>query len=166
MNKVSVFRNGAMTVAEYTGDILEYSERADAIKPEGRPGRAGSLYATADLPSVIRWVDAHISLRAHRDFDLETYEFKVDADSVYVYPLCEWEKFSWSMTPTSAAPYWESGITLTEFLERDDVDASEWEVLVRPDQVLSTPRRVTRKRLFEASGDEYLEMALKRVGVK
>lgn len=166
MNKVSVFRNGAMTVSEYTGEVKDYAVLADSVKPEGRAGRLGSLYATATLPSVIRWVDAHISLRANRDFDLETYEFKVDADSVYTYPLAEWEKFSWGRVPSTALPYWTAGMTLTDFLARGDLPANEWEVLVKPEQVLSTPRRVTRKRLASATDSETFVYSLQRVGIK
>lgn len=164
MNKVSVFRNGSMTVSEYTGEVKMYSDRADAAKPDDRAGRAGSLYATPDLHSVTRWVNAHITMRAHRDFDLETYEFKVDADEVYVYPIPEWERFSWSRDPVPADTYWNAGITLTEFLATPGLDSKEWEVLVKPEQVLSAPRRVSRKRLVSA--DESLAMGLKNVGIK
>lgn len=155
MNKVSVFRNGPMHLSQYFGEVLELSEKADTERPAGRPGRTTSLYATATLPSVMRWVNAHLSLPRQRE-TLETYEFKVDADKVYVYPLGQWEKYSWSYTPISSVDYWNAGITLTEFLEDEEKlqEAEEWEVLVGLDDVIGTPRRVTRKRLVAAAGEQ------------
>lgn len=88
------------------------------------------------------------------------------ADNVYVYNVRAWERHSWS--GKSIQDYWDSGITLTEWLADGTYDAREWEVLLKPEDIIGEPRRVSRKRLVSAAGSssEDMDYMLKREGVK
>ena len=161
MNQVKIYRNGSLTPASYSGEVMNYAVEADKVRPEGRPGRMGSLYASPTLAGVCRWTRAHL-MDSNSRKDVETYELTVDADSVYVYDIRAWEGHSWSGKPV--AGYWNTGMTLTEWLARGDLDGANWEVLLSPESIMGTPRRVTRKRLLESGGDTMgdLESYLKR----
>lgn len=163
MNKVKVYRNGALTPATYDGEVAEYAAIADTERPEGRTGRQGSLYASPTLPGVTRWTRAHLDGLSHTRTDLETYELTVDGDSVYVYDIDAWEAYSWFGKPASA--YWESGTTLTDYLAREDRNDANWEVLLAPEDVLAN-RRVSAKRLCQNAQDSAeMKSILKRARI-
>lgn len=165
MNKVRIYRNGSLTPAVYSGEVLTYAEGADDVRPDSRPGRCGSLYASPTLAGVCRWTRAHLMMSWNRD-DLETYEITVDADTTYVYDIAAWEDYSWHGKP--AEDYWGTGMTLTQWLSTEGLDASNWEVLLDPAAVIGSPRRVSRKRLLASGGDDMgdLEHLLKRHYIK
>lgn len=150
MNKVCIYRNGSLTPATYVGEVATYAADADAVRPDSRPGRMGSLYASPTLAGVCRWTRAHL-MNSHNRDDLETYEITVDADTTYVYDITAWEDYSWHGKP--AGDYWKSGMTLTQWMSQDGLDASNWEVLLDPASIIGTPRRVSRKRLLSSGGD-------------
>jgi hypothetical protein len=167
MNKVSIYRNGLLTASEYTGEVKEFAENADKDRPyhlRERPGRVGSLYASPTLFGVCRW--ARANLFNSRYPSVETHEIKVDADNVYVYCVNLWEDHSWH--GGDVYEYWNSGVTLTDWLADGSHDAREWEVLIREEDIIGTPRRVSRKRLVAASGEKYddLDSMLKYAKVK
>ena len=163
MNRLKVYRNGALTPAVYEGEVAEYAMTADVERPDGRPGRQGSLYASPSLPGVTRWTRAHLDGLSHTRDDLETYELTVDGDNVYVYDIDAWEDYSWAGKPVSA--YWDSGVTLTEYLTREDRDDTNWEVLLTPEDVLSS-RRVSAKRLCQhAEYPDEMKAILKRARI-
>lgn len=76
---MSIFRNGNLVPAQYGGEIAECAHRADEARPDDRPGRAGSLYATPTLESVTRWTIANLGLM---NTPHETYELRVDPTAV------------------------------------------------------------------------------------
>lgn len=165
MKKIKVYRNGSLTPATYEGDVAEFAQIADAAKPKGRAGRMGSLYASPTLAGNLRWIMGNMNRRTMKV--QETYEVILDADTAYVYDVEKWEDHSWR--GTSVESYWESGITLSEWMERaDEMDARNWEVLFTPDAIIGTPRRVTRKRILDANTEdnENLVFALKHTGIR
>lgn len=165
MNKVRIYRNGSLIPAVYSGEVLDYAREADAVRPDSRPGRHCSLYASPTLPGVCRWTRAHLMMPYRRD-DLETYEITVDADTTYVYDIAAWEAYSRHGKP--AEDYWNTGMTLTQWLSIEGLDASNWEVLLDTADIIGTPRRVSRKRLLASGGDHMgdLEHLLKRHYIK
>lgn len=83
MTIVSIYRNGTLNAATYSGENLEYAKKADSKKPVHMPnGRSGSLYGSADLKGVTRWTRAHLTNPRNRE-DLETYELKINAENIY-----------------------------------------------------------------------------------
>lgn len=167
MVKAKVYRNGSLTPAVYEGEVLEYAEKADAFKPEGRAGRVGSLYASPSLKGVTRWARANLANTWNRS-DPETYELTLNGNAVYVYSIGAWEDYSWHGKP--AEDYWESGVLLKDYLaEPEKYDDREWEILFRPEDIISQ-RRVSKKRLLTGEDDAYyrdeLERSLKRFKVE
>ena len=158
MTTVSIYRNGTLKAATYSGENLEYAKKADSKKPVHMPnGRSGSLYGSADLNGVTRWTRAHLMNPRNRE-DLETYELKINADNVYVYEIDLWEGYSWNNEP--AENYWNSGVPLTEFIENiEDYDTTEWEILFNEKDIISS-KRVTRKRMLNAVSDDYFKHEL------
>lgn len=140
---MSIFRNGELTPAEYSGEIADYSRKADAVRTDDRPGRTGSLYATPTLESVTRWTIANLGLMNN---PMETYELRVNPDEVYVYPIALWEDYSWH--GASASQYWEAGVLLSEYVSEGYEKDSEHEVLLRPNDIISH-RRVSKDRLLK-----------------
>lgn len=159
MNKVKVYRSGIVEAPAQRGAEAPSYTAADAVRPEGRQGRMTGIFAAPTLAGVVRWVRGnHLS----RIADLAVREITVDADAVYVYSVREWEKASWgtSKTPDYTA-YWESGMTLTEWLAAD-LDPTEWEILLGAEDVLSV-RNVSTKRVMSACEDEWLAKDVKRI---
>lgn len=167
MSTARIYRHGALTTSTYTGEIAEYSTRADEVRPAGRPGRNGSLYASPTISGVGRWVHGILGAYGSRAEDVETYELTVDPDSLYVYSVEAWERYSWSMRPTDPADYWATGMTLTEWLATDGLDPREWEVLFSPEDIKSS-RRVSAKRLLthDAGRTYQLEDTLKQFRIR
>lgn len=158
MNKAKIYRNGALTPAQYSGEIEEYASRADSLKPVDRAGRCGSLYASPTLLGNLRWVRANLMF-PKRGQEVETYEITVDADATWVYNISQWEKFSWHDAP--AENYWNSGMLLSEWNERygeDALNGSDWEVLISPESIVGTPRRVSRKRMLDTNNGKYCDL--------
>jgi hypothetical protein len=152
LKKVKVFRNGGLLPAAYEGEILSWAEKADAVKPDDRAGRIGSLYGSPSLKGVSRWVRGNLSLGGPKS-DVETYEITLDANSVYVYPIEAWEEFSWRRGSPEA--YWDSGVLLKDYLqESDNYDDSQWEILFKEEDILSR-RRVTKQRILENVEDDF-----------
>lgn len=146
MNKQRVYRAGSMVPAPDAGAAKEITEHADAVCPHPAP-RTGSLFAAPTLPGVVRWVLGNDMCR----YETRVREITVDADTTWVYKVDAWEGVSWSGEDPSS--YWGTGMTLTQWLavaDEQDLDPTEWEVLVRPENVLSY-RNVSGKRLLAAA---------------
>lgn len=163
--KAKVYRNGNLHASEYKGEVLEYAERADAVRPEGRPGRIGSLYASPSLKGAARWIQGNDFLH---NVDRETYELTLNANTTFVYSVKAWEAYSWHKEDPAA--YWNSGVLLKDYLaEPEKYDDREWEILFRPEDII-THRRVSKKRILENAKDDYergtLEHLLQRWRVK
>ena len=157
MNKQRVYRAGSMTPVEATGKCYgDITLAADAECPHPTP-RNGALFATPTLPGVVRWVMGNDMC----GYETRVREITVDADTTYVYRVSAWESVSWSDKP--AEVYWSTGVTLTDWYataDTDGLDATNWEVLIAPENVLAV-RNVSAKRMLVAAGDRTLE--LKRI---
>lgn len=154
--------HGSLSASVYTGEVDDYAKDADTKREDqSRPGRRGSLYASPTLHGVTRWARAHLDgLSGHRE-DVETYELTVDGDNTYVYDIAKWEDYSWHGKP--AEDYWATGITVTEYLAtQDEHDDTNWEVLIRPEDVINS-RRVSAQRLISHADDaDEMKFLLKR----
>lgn len=163
--KAKVYRNGSLTPSEYEGEVREYAERADAVRPEGRPGRMGSLCASPSLKGALRWIKGNEWVQHS---DRETYELTLNANTTYVYSIKAWEAYSWHRKDPSV--YWDSGVLLKDYLaEPEKYDDSEWEILFHPDDIVSQ-RRVSKKRILDHAKDDYerdsLDTLLRRWRIK
>lgn len=109
MNTMKLYRHGALSAAEYGGELALVSRDMDAVKPAGRAGRCGSLYATVSLESVVRWVRANLMCYGSSMAVVDAFELTVAADDLWAYPLREWEDFSiaWGRSPWRGERYWE-----------------------------------------------------------
>lgn len=150
---VSVFRSGEVVVPQTRGVEAEVYAAADALRPEGRPGRTHSLYASPSLFGVGRWVRGNRWASSERDINVR--ELRVDPDTTYVYSVKAWERASWSIDEDKRdalyRAFWDSGMTLRQWYERGIDDGSEWELLIDPADVKAV-KRVSGKRAAEAAG--------------
>lgn len=133
-----------MTPAPNAGAAKAITEQADAFCPHP-VSRTGSLFASPTLAGVVRWVLGNHMFR----YETRVREIAVDADTTWVYQIKAWENVSWNMhgfQDSAARAYWDSGMTLTDWLSQADsaVDGSEWEVLIDPGTVLAV-RNVSRR---------------------
>lgn len=141
MNRQRVYRAGLLTPCTDTAAVHStVTAAADAARPHPT-ARSGALFASPTLAGVVRWV-----LGNHMcGYDTRVHELSVDADTTYVYLVRAWERVS-EDNPATITGYWETGMTLTDWLAAD-LDAAEWEVIVDPDAVLRT-RNVSAARLL------------------
>jgi hypothetical protein len=165
VNKQKVYRSGSMTPSPDAGGVnASYATtvEADLLNPRA-VGRLGSLFAAPSLGGVVRWVLGNDMCR----YETRVREITVDADTTYVYSVDAWESLSWNMRGTvedKARAYWDTGMTLTEWLARaeaEDFDASQWEVLIDPADVLAV-RNVSANRLLMVAPQDEMT-TLKRV---
>lgn len=149
--KAKVYRSGTVEAPITRGVEADSYTIADAVRPAGRQGRMNGIFASPNLDGVARWTRANSGIA--RCADPFVREITVDADNVYVYSVIAWEKASWSNGGYEA--YWESGITLTEWLNTaEDRDPTEWELLLGDDDLQSV-RPVSDKRLLKACENSY-----------
>lgn len=159
MATAKVYRSGAPATPAERGCERESYAAADAVKPAGRQGRMTAIFASPTLLGVTRWVRGNAFVKQG---DVLVRELTVDPDRVYVYSVHKWECVSsWSGKWTGAEAYWESGMTLSEWLKTDH-DPKEWEVLLGEEDLLAV-KNVSDKRVAEAEADGYYRDELVRV---
>lgn len=151
--KPRVEKDGATTISVYrSGNPAPPAERgverdsyltADALKPEGRQGRMDAVFASPSLGGVTRWVKGNDGLID----DLKVRELRIDVDKTYVYSVHAWERASssWDYEKSTAGTYWDSGMTVREYMEKAKADPAtydpqEWELLVPADGIRSVKR--------------------------
>lgn len=141
-----VYRSGIVEAPATHGvEALSYS-LADAIRPEGRQGRTGAIFASPNLKGVARWTYSKTGIAKCSDPFVR--EITVDPEKVYVYSISAWEKGSWRSG--DYAEYWATGMTLAEWLANEEnYDPTDWELLLSPDDV-QTVKNVSDKRLLKA----------------
>lgn len=168
---VRVYRAGLMTPSPDAGAAATVTAAADALRPEGRVARIGSLFATPDLSGVVRWVLGNSMC----NYNTRVREITVDANDVWCYRVTDWERASltWDerrvingQTDTDrVAAFWNNGMLLSAWLDAQadgaDLHAEEWEILIAPEQVRSV-RNVSQVRLLDAAPD-WREPELRRV---
>ena len=138
MTTMKVYRSGSVCVHDHTP--FTHFVVADELRPAGFPSRSRSIYASPSLAGVARWVWGRYP--SFPD-DVAVHEITVN-DDVYVFNVNEWERAvknfgsycSREEKERSFADYWNSVTTLEE-LEGLDSNPSDWEILLREEDVIS-----------------------------
>lgn len=144
-----VYRSGPVSAPETRGVESDSYAKADAVRPAGRQGRTDGIFASPNLAGVGRWAYSNASNTRHPDPFVR--EIAVNPDNVYVYSVLMWEKCSWDRIPYEQ--YWETGMTLTEWLKNhDQYNASEWELLLSAEDVTSV-KNVSDKRVVASAAE-------------
>lgn len=162
---ITIYRHGCLEPSNYQGEILSYALTADKYCPSGRAPRNGSLYGSPTLKGVLRWTRSNLMMKTHHDFP-DTYEITVNPDVLYCYPVKNWEDYSWRDYPPNH--YWDHGVPLEQWSEDEHGAPAEWEILFRPEDIISH-RRVSKKRILsvlDGYDREEMELILKRHGVR
>lgn len=144
--KAKVYRSGTVEAPAAHGVEAESYTIADALRPEGRQGRIGAIFASPNLQGVARW--AYSKAGFISCIDPFVREITVDPDTVYVYSISAWERGSWRTGDYTE--YWATGMTLTEWLKNEEnYDPTDWELLLSPENVQAV-KPVSDKRLLKA----------------
>lgn len=158
---LKIYRHGQLSPAAYQGEIKEYAERADAVRPAGRLGREGSLYASPSIQGVTRWTRGNLMMSSLRFPDPETYELTINPNTAYVYSIEKWEDYSWR--GADPKDYWDSGVLLKDYLDHpEQYDDKEWEVLFTEEDILDVTR-LSKQKLVNSIEDEYDKNELERI---
>jgi hypothetical protein len=169
----TLYRSGALTPA---GDYTTNAPRAliaDALRPEGRVGRAAGLFCSLTLAEMATWRLANLSLR-RSGYVADAREIRYRGPQLFAYPVAMWDitAVGWS-TDRDLVAYWQSGAPVQDvladpdgFLNDRDINGYERriEVLIDPQHITST-RPVSDKRLVLAadiSTAERLEQSVRR----
>lgn len=128
---ISVFRAGVPTPPVERGVEKESYATADSFAPVGRQSRMDAVFASPTMHGVTAWVRG----TSHVVQDWGVRELRVNPDEVYVYSVHAWERCSSrGSSQEDSAKYWESGSTLTQWMERlktdPNLDPKEWELLL------------------------------------
>jgi hypothetical protein len=156
--KTAVYRSGIVTSPTERGVEGNSYREADAVRPVGRQGRGSGIFASPNIHGVLRWVRAN-SMSTHI-LDPFVRELSVDPEAVFVYCIRTWERCS--SKESGYEKYWETGITLSEWLKNsENYDPKEWELLLSPKDIISQ-KPVSDKRLVtvaETAEDIYSDLA-------
>lgn len=156
--KTTVYRSGSVTTPARRGCELESYEAADAVKPLNRQGRVTGIFASPTIEGVLRWVRANSMMPTI--VDPFARAINVNPNTVYVYHVRTWERCS--SRNNNYEEYWATGMTLAEWLENSEsYDAKEWELLLSPEDILSS-KSVSDKRMIvvaENEGGLYSDLA-------
>lgn len=163
VKKDKVYRVGTLKAPdEYFKDLDGVLSAMDSVKPEGRQGRRGGIFASPDLSSHSRWVLGS-KWNAHEGA-LDSHELTVDANSVYVYNVKKYEEASYAQNRygedreefvNAAKEFWDSGMTLSDWREwakHNDTGSGDWEVIMPADSIMSSAK-VSNKRIIENTPD-------------
>ncbi|MBC9704841.1 MAG: hypothetical protein H9W81_07675 [Enterococcus sp.] len=153
-----VYRSGVVATPAQRGVEAGSFLAADAVKPAGRQGRSTAIFASPSLRGVLRWLYSNTTITSVADPFVK--ELKVNPDTVWVYDITAWEKASSTET---YEPYWESGMTLTEWLANaDQLDPAEWELLLGADDIVSIKPVSDKRALSYLREDDLFFEALPR----
>jgi len=152
---VSVFRSGIPSAPKQRGVENDSYNQADAQRPEGRQGRGTGVFASPTLGGVCRWVRGNEMTGVP---DVDVREMRVDIDNTYVYSIEQWEIASARETDAEYKKYWESGMTMREYMEKAKADPmaykpTDWELLV-PEEGIRSVKPVGAKRVSERAYEE------------
>ncbi len=151
----SVYRSGVpLAPAERGVENKSYTD-ADAQAPEGRQGRMNGVFAAPTLGGVARWVRGNYFTNKS---DVKVREIRVDIDNTYVYSVSAWERASSRETPEAYKAYWDTGMTLREYMQvvrKNPVDfhPREWELLI-PHEGIRSVKPVSAERASQTLYDE------------
>lgn len=136
------------------------------MRPEGRTGRLDGFCASPTLGGVARWVDANAGIGRNQVSGFTPCKIKVDLDTTYIYEIRSWElasvkeRTSRENTDNPYSQYWDTGITLREFvkLSKEDPDTynpTKWEILLQPEEMQNEPQPVSYERIAKALYSNY-----------
>lgn len=148
MPQTYVYRSGIPTAPTQRGCEASVYATADSLRPAGHPTRTHGIFASPTLTGVTRWVRGNASVGMR---DVRVRQIAVNPDTAMVYSVRAWEVASSWETPEGHGAFWATGMTLTDWLTRD-LDPSEWEVILRPEDILSV-RPVSDARVAAAAPD-------------
>lgn len=136
---VSVYRSGVPHPPAQRGVEAQSYLDADKYKPEGRPSRTAAVFASPTLGGVCRWVKGNWDTNIA---DVKVRELRVDIDKTYVYNIAAWEKASGWETKEYYEDFWDTGITLREYMQKAKQDPekykpTEWELMLDESQIRS-----------------------------
>lgn len=160
----TVYRSGAVATPTERGCEATSYAAADAVRPNGHPSRVQAIFASPTLSGVARWVRGNAMVG---NSDIKVRQITVDPDTAMVYEVREWERASSIGTPAAYASFWDTGMTVSAWLNAD-LDPSEWEIMLDEADVLGI-RPVSDKRLLAAIDDDFwmtqTKTAMTRKGV-
>lgn len=153
-----VFRVGLMTPPDYSTneDLEEMLYEIDDLRPDGRQGRRGGLFASPDMKSHSHWLKG--ARYSDQDTDFISNELVVDADSVFVYRVADYEEATDKFYSANEEPFkeavkrfWNSGMTLTEWevwSKTNKNNPADWEIIMTPQSVVSS-RQMTNSEVVK-----------------
>lgn len=163
VKKMKVYRVGTLEAPEtYFEDLEKVLQDIDKFKPEERQGRFKGIFASPDFDSHSRWVLGN-SYNKH-DGALDSHEITVDANSVYVYSVNDYEKASSiqgiygsdsEKFEEAAKNFWNGGITLSDWkvwAEENKPEAGSWEIIMSPEAMIST-KKLSNREVIENAPD-------------
>lgn len=161
VKKTTVYRVGTLSAPEtYFDDLNTILDAMDELKPDGRQGRKGGIFASPDLASHSRWVLGN-QWNKHEGA-LDSHEITVDANSVYVYDVEQYEQASAFQSIYGAESekfkeatdkFWNSGMTLSEWQDwakENKPDPGSWEIVMSPESMMSF-KKVSNRTVIENS---------------
>lgn len=127
-------------------DVLEHWAEFDARRPEGHISRSEALFASPDLQGGAHWLNDRAILTFNGHNRLIVFnEITVESDSVRVYCVNDYSTVGYHYgNPTreqitGIGNYWNSGMTLTEWMREIGEDHyGEWEALLPESEVISS----------------------------
>jgi len=155
---ISVYRSGNPAPPVERGVEKASYQDVDNQKPEGRQGRMDAVFAAPSLGGVCRWVEGNNGLIP----DVKVREIRIDVDKTYIYSVQAWERASssWDYERSQSGSYWDSGLTVREYMEKAQADPvsydpREWELLIP----VKGMRSVKRVGATTVSAQAYSEWA-------
>lgn len=137
-------------------ELKEITEEADQLRTDDRQTRMGAIFASSNMGSMGRWIRGSAFARA----STASIEFKIkDLHKVYVYPVENWEKYSWAMDRSDEVgrAYWASGVALSDFIKTEDFYAQDgsWEILIPKDAIVEdSVKTVSQRRIVNNTEGE------------
>lgn len=163
VKKTKVYRVGTLEAPEkYFDDLANVLQDMDKFKPEGRQGRYGGVFASPDIASHSRWVLGN-QWNKHEGA-LDSHEITVDANSVYVYDVTQYEQASAFQNiygadsekfKESAEKFWNDGMTLSEWQEwakENKPDPGDWEIIMPSESIISA-KKMSNRSIIENAPD-------------
>lgn len=165
MSEASIYRVGAMQPAQDTApELQEFLMHFDSLRPAGRTGRIGSMFASPNLKQHSRWVIG-VSFLRFGDYTTSS-EVTVNPETTYIYPISAYESASAyderqpELRDKAIKLYWDAGMTLAQYIKEhegnDTPRTGEWEILFTQDDVISVSE-VSNKTVVIESADHRRE---------
>ena len=151
MPTMKVYRSGVVQAPTKRGVESQAYLNVDLVKPAQAVGRTEAIFASPSLAGVARWVRGNGLIN---NPDIKVRELTVDPSQVRIYSVHAWERVDVVRADAGGAQaYWDSGMTLEEWLPLG-LDPREWELLLTPEDINGV-RPVSARRVADAEVDDY-----------